>query len=109
MHTLKQSLAPLGIEVTLEKKALDPVTFAKDVLESNRIWIGEKSLEEWLGARVGQSLCCEVCGNAECRTVAVEEQIYEVIPAELIIKAALIAASQMITHKPDMPCCENNT
>jgi hypothetical protein len=105
-HTLKQSLAPLGIEVILEKKALDPVTFAKDVLESNRIWIGEKPLEEWLGAEVGQSLCCEVCGNAECRTVEVGERIYETIPADLIIKAGLVAASKMISTEPKEKCCK---
>jgi hypothetical protein len=54
VHTLKQSLAPLGIEVVLVKKALDAVAFAKDALESNRVWIGGKPLEEWLGADVGQ-------------------------------------------------------
>lgn len=108
-HTLKQSLAPLGIEVILVKKVLDPVIFAKDVLESNRIWIGERPLEEWLGAEVGQSLCCEVCGNAECRTVEVGEKVYETIPSDLIIKAALIAASQIVTAEPNKPCCENNT
>jgi hypothetical protein len=99
LDVLKKSLAPLGIEVTLEKKALGPAIFAKDVLESNRIWISERPLEEWLDAKVGQSLCCEVCGNAECRTVEVGEHVHETIPAELIVRAALIAASQMVTDQ----------
>ncbi len=109
VDTLKQSLAPLGIEVILEKNVLDPVSFAKDVLESNRIWIGEKPLEEWLGAEVGQSLCCEVCGNAECRTVEVGERSYETIPAHLIIKAGLAAASKMVSTEPKETCCKNNS
>ena len=95
VHTLKQSLAPLGIEVTLEKKALDPVTFAKDVLESNRIWISEKPLEEWLGVEVGQSLCSGPCGKTECRTLEVGEETHETITSDLIIKAGLLAASEI--------------
>ncbi len=106
VDTLKQSLAPLGIEVILEKNVLDPVSFAKDVLESNRIWIDEKPLEEWLGAEVGQSLCCEVCGNAECRTVEVGERSYETIPADLIIKAGLVAASKMFSAEPKETCSQ---
>jgi hypothetical protein len=109
VHILKQSLAPLGIEVTLEKKALNPVKFSKDILESNRIWIGEKPLEEWLEAEIGQSLCCEVCDNAECRTVEVGKKIYEAIPADLIIKAGLVAASKMVAPEPEEICCEENT
>jgi hypothetical protein len=46
LDVLKKSLAPLEIEVILEKKALDSATFAKDVLESNRIWISERPLKE---------------------------------------------------------------
>jgi hypothetical protein len=101
VHTLKQSLAPLGIEVVLVKKALDAVAFAGDVLESNRIWIGEKPLAEWLGAEVGRSLCCEVCGNAECRTVEIGQKTYETIPADLVVKAGLVAASTMIAAGPE--------
>jgi hypothetical protein len=105
VRTLKQSLAPLGIEVILEKKALDPATFAKGVLESNRIWIAGKPLEEWLLAKVGQSPCCEVCGNAECRTVEVGENIYETVPADLIVRAGLVAASKMVAAGPEEACC----
>jgi len=105
VNTLKQSLAPLGTEVIIEKKVLDSVIFAKNVLESNRIWIDDKPIEEWLDAKVGRSLCCEVCGDAECRTVEVGENIYETIPADLIIKAGLIAASNMMAIESKEPCC----
>jgi len=105
---LKQSLAPLEIDVIIEKKVLDSVTFSKDVLESNRIWIDDKPLEQWLRAEVGRSRCCEVCGDAECRTVEVGENIYEAIPADLIVKAGLIAASNMIVSESKEQCCEDN-
>jgi hypothetical protein len=107
-QSLKQSLAPLGIDVVLEKKELDPETFAKDVLQSNRIWIGERPLEKLLDARVGQSLCCGPCGDTECMTVEVGKEIYETIPSEVIIKAGLVAASEMLTKEPAEPssvCC----
>lgn len=99
-QSLKESLAPLGIEVALEKKALDPATCAKDVTQSNRIWIGERALEDWLGGKVGKSACGFCCAelgdNVECRTVTVGGETYEAIPAQLIIKAGLLAASQLV-------------
>ena len=116
-HSLKQSLAPLGIKVTLEEKALDPATVAKDISQSNRIWVGERPLEEWLDAKVGKSpcaICCAELGdNVECRTVEVEGKTYEVIPADLIVKAGLLAASQLLaggSGEPcNAPCCEIKT
>jgi hypothetical protein len=66
-------------------------------LESNRVWIGDRPLEEWLGAEAGQNRCCGACGEHECRTVTVGDQRYEVIPRELIVKAGLMAAAQMVT------------
>jgi hypothetical protein len=103
VRILKQSLAPLGIEVILQKKALAPSAFNKDVLESNRIWIDDRPLEEWLSADVGQSLCCDVCDNAECRTIEVGNKTHETIPAHLIIKAVRAAASSMDNEKPNKP------
>jgi len=68
--------------------------FTKDPLQSNRIWIGEKSLEEWLGASVGKSPCCDVCGDAQCLTISLGDT-FEAIPEELIIRAALLAAAEL--------------
>jgi hypothetical protein len=50
-------------------------------------------MEEWLNASVGSSSCCSVCGTAECRTVEVDGTIFETIPENLFLKAALVAAS----------------
>ncbi len=92
---LNRELNPLGISVDLVKKAIDPASFKKDVLQSNKILIAEKTLEEWLGAATGQSRCCAVCGNAECRTVEYADQTHETVPADLIVNAGLLAASQV--------------
>jgi len=106
---LKQVLTPEGIAVDLMKKAIDPKTFKKDVLQSNKIMIAGKSLEEWLGAATGQSTCCEVCGDAECRTVEYANQTHETIPADLIIKAALLATSQIYNRPLPQPGKQKTT
>jgi len=102
---LKQSLAPLGIELILEKEELSVAEFKKDPLKSNRILINNRSLEDWLGGEVGHSPCCDVCGPSECRTVEVEGQVYETVPAEIIIKAGLSAASQLVVRRKGESCC----
>ena len=111
--SLKKSLAPLGIKVTLEEKTLDSAACAKDISQSNRIWIGGHPLEEWLGAEVGKSPCAGCCAElgekVECRTIQVDGQTYEKIPAELIIKAGLLAASEQVATGQNKPCCAKKT
>ena len=92
---LKKSLYELGIEVELKKETLDFTIFTKDPLQSNRIWIEGKPLEEWIGATVGKSQCCDVCGDSECRTVSTDQDTFEVVPEDLIIKAGLLAAAEL--------------
>lgn len=109
ISTLKQSLIPLGIEVVLEKDELSVAAFKKDPLKSNQIWFNGRSLEDWIGGKVGQSQCCDVCGPSECRTVGVGGEVYEVIPADLVIKAGLLAASQLLSPESDKSCDKNET
>ena len=108
-QNLEKSLSPLGIKVVLEEKALDSATCAKDISESNRIWIDDRPLEEWLDAEVGKSscdFCCEELGpNVECRTVTHEGRTFETIPANLIVKAGLLAASRLLSAEQTEPCC----
>jgi hypothetical protein len=94
---LAAALRPLGIEPVLETRAIDEDEFKASPAESNRVWIAGKSVEEWLGAGVGMSRCCSVCGDSDCRTLEVGGQTYETIPEELFIKAGLMAASQAMT------------
>jgi len=97
VRQLKLSLLALGIEVELIKEVLDFSIFSKDPLQSNRIWIGDKPLEEWIGATIGASTCCDVCGVAECRTISTDQHTFEAIPKDMIIKAGLLAAAELLT------------
>jgi hypothetical protein len=98
---LKDALGPLGLEPTLETKEIDEESFKADPSVSNRIWIAGRPLEEWLGATVGASRCCSVCGESECRTVEVGGTVFEAVPEELILKAALVAAAQVLAPTSD--------
>ena len=96
---LNQSLPPLGLQPSLEIREIDSPSFQEDPSQSNRIWIAGRPLEEWLGGEASSSRCCSVCGDAECRTIELDSQSFEVIPSELILRAALLAASQMVKQE----------
>ncbi len=97
-NKLKKSLSELDIKVELIKETLDFSIFIKDPLQSNRIWIGGKPLEKWLGASVGKSQCCEVCGDSECRTILTDQDTFEIIPEDMIIMAGLLAAAEILKN-----------
>lgn len=108
LATLEAALRPLGIRPVLETQAMDTAAFRAAPAESNRIWIGGQPMEMWLGARASDSPCCEVCGDLPCRTVEIDGRVHEVIPADLIVKAGLLAAARLVG--PGMaatagPCC----
>lgn len=52
-------------------------------------------MEDAIGAESGKSKCCDVCGDEECLTVDYDGTTYETIPADIIIKAGLTAASRL--------------
>lgn len=91
---LKEKLNPLGIEVVLEKTELTLKEFNKDPIQSNRILFNGKLLEDLIDAETGQSQCCDVCGDKECRIIKIKEESHETIPADIIVKAGLVAASK---------------
>jgi hypothetical protein len=93
---LREALKTLNIEPILEAREISESSFKKDSAQSNRIWIADKPIEEWVGAGVGSSKCCSVCGDNPCRTMEVEGAVFEGIPEAVIMKAALIAASELI-------------
>lgn len=102
---LRTSLEPLGVTVAVEKREITPAEFQADPSRSNRVWFNGRLLEEWLGAQTGQSPCCDVCGDAECRTVEVAGEEYETIPADIIVRAGLAAAAALPDAPPSAPCC----
>lgn len=93
---LKKALFELGIFVELTENKLDFPIFNQDPLQSNRIWIGDRLLEEWIGGIVGKSKCCDTCGDSDCRTISIGETTYESIPESLIIKSGLLAAAELL-------------
>jgi hypothetical protein len=93
---LREALKPLNIEPILEIREISESSFRKDPAQSNRIWIAGKPIEGWIGAGIGSSKCCSVCGDEPCRTMEVEGAVFEDIPEAVIMKAALIAASGLI-------------
>jgi small redox-active disulfide protein 2 len=104
-ETLGRALAPLGIEVVLEEAELKLEEFKRQPLQSNRILIGGRPIEEWLGGTAGQSPCCEVCGPNDCRTLTVDGQTHEAIPADLVVRAGLLAAAGLTASVSEQSCC----
>ncbi len=93
---LRDALSPLGIKVELQKTELTLEEFKKDPVKSNTILFNGAPLEDLIEAKTGQNQCCDVCGDEECRTVEVNGESYETIPAELILKAGLVAGAKII-------------
>lgn len=108
VKSLSQALDPLGIKVKLQKRSLSFQEFKADPAQSNRIWIAHEPIEKWLMARSGESPCCGPCGDSECRTVTVGGVTYEAIPRELIVKAGMLAAAEML-GEPQGCGCEKET
>lgn len=91
---LKKELNPLGFKVSLKKTALTLEEFKKDPIKSNSILFNGRLLEEVIGAKTGQSQCCDVCGDEKCRTVEIKGKSHEIITADIIIEAGLLAVSK---------------
>lgn len=93
---LKKALSELEIKVELKEKKLAFPLFNQDPLQSNRIWVGDKLLEEWIGGTTGKSKCCDTCGDSECRTISIGDNTFESIPESLIVRAGLLAAAELL-------------
>jgi hypothetical protein len=93
---LKKKLNPMGIRVTIVKSELTLDEFKKNPIQSNRILINNVLLEDLIDAKTGQSQCCDVCGDQECRTVEVDGESHEVVTADMIIEAGLMAVKLKI-------------
>lgn len=99
VNVLSRRLRPLGITVRARSKGLTRESFDKNPASSNRIWIGGKPLEHWLGAKTGKSRCCGACGTTSCRTLELGARSYAAVPASFIIRAGQRAASSMLVSK----------
>ena len=101
VERLRAALEPLGVRPVLETREIDMAAFLQQPDQSNRIWIGGRPLEDWLGARSGSSRCCDACGDEEGGTLESNGTRHEVVPEALLVRAGLIAASQLLdTTRP---------
>ncbi len=107
-RTLKRSLEGLGVDVTLKMSRINNTDFEKAPLESNRIWVAHKPLEDWLSATTGQSQCSAACGDSDCRTIVVGGKAYEAITPEMIVKAGLLASAELIDESPQSGSCSGS-
>lgn len=92
---LDRLLAPRGIAVRLEEKALPPFAVA----ESNRVFLNGRALEDILGAEVllnGCPSCGELLGaETDCRALRLDGRVYEALPRELVVRAGLAEANRI--------------
>lgn len=102
VEKLKDTFPKLGINVDLEKEKLTEEEFLDNPKASNRIFINDKPLEDLIGANVGGSECCDVCGEEECRTVIIDGEEYEVVPSQMIADAAMSVANGLLASTS---CC----
>ncbi|MHC4695217.1 MAG: DUF2703 domain-containing protein [Planctomycetota bacterium] len=107
---LKRSLRPLNMHVVVEEMPMSPGTVAKDTSQSNRIFVDGRPLADWLGGKIGMSPCESCCPdlgpNVKCRTLTVDGNTHEAIPAALIVRAGLRAADVALAKRlPSKPCC----
>lgn len=102
VENLQQTFPKLGIKVELEKEKVTEGEFKENPKASNRIFIDDEPLEELIGASVGESKCCDVCGEEECRTVIIDGKEHEVVPSHTIINAAMEASEDKLTSSS---CC----
>ncbi|SDT24140.1 DUF2703 domain-containing protein [Pseudomonas oryzae] len=100
---LDAALRPQGIQPRLEISELDATRFAAAPAESNRIWIAGQPLEHWLDARAGSSPCCAQCGPAACRTLEIGATSFDSVPEELLVRAGLRAAADLLAREPGAP------
>lgn len=94
--TLAKALKPLGIALRAERRALSPAAFRRAPSSSNRIWVGGRPLEDWLGAATGRSACCGSCGDAQCRTLVLGGRSHAAVPERLVAAAGLMAAGRLL-------------
>jgi len=104
-ENLKESLAGLGIVVTFEEKKIKE--------HDDHIYINDRDITDLLEGETIKTACMNCLDDKgdprTCNSLKLGDNTYEVIPAELIIKAGLVAASELVTAAPEPPCGEKQT
>jgi hypothetical protein len=87
--SLEKRLTDKGIKVKWVEKDPDP----KAPAGTNDIWVCDIPVATWLGGQVATRPCCQ---GSVSRSMALDGRTYEVIPAELVVRAGLSAADMLI-------------
>ncbi len=106
---LAKELKDHGIKVVLAKSDFSPAECRDCPERANRILVGGRGVDYGLQAEVGKSPCEGFCKQAlgdkgSCQTLMYEGKTYDVVPAELIVKAGLAAAANPSTFKTADKC-----
>lgn len=94
---LKTKLADKKVRVKIvERKATDGTP---ERPSASRMWVCGIPLETWLGARAAMTPCPDAKSREAVRpALYVDDQSYSVIPADLMVKAGVMAANQLLEH-----------
>jgi hypothetical protein len=101
---LAKELEDSGIDVVLVRSEFTPEECMGCPERANRVLVAGRGVDFWLGADMSASPCEGFCKQAlgdegSCQNLVYEGETYEVIPAELIVKAGLTAAANPATFK----------
>ena len=113
-ESLRTSLPSLGIQVAMKEEKPVATACGVAMTKSCGIFIGGRPLETWLGAQIGKSACgsgkgCGADGSAQCVSMKLGGKTYTVVPADLIVKAGLMAASELIEPQSSKACPKSGT
>ena len=113
-ESLKTSLSSLGIQVVMKEEKAKAAACGMVISSSCGVTIAGKPLESWLGAEAGKSGCgsgkgCGAGGASQCASLVLAGKTYTVVPADLIVRAGLIAASEMIGPQSSKTCPKSGT
>jgi len=89
---LKDKLAAKKVKVKIVEKK-------NPAAKMSNLWVCDIPLETWLGAQTNTSSCGGCTNPTEkmtCNVMTVDGQNYETVPAELIVRAGLMAADMLI-------------
>lgn len=94
---LRAKLAAKNVRVqVVERSASDGPPARPSV---SRMWVCDIPLETWLGARAATTSCTEAKSAAAVRpAIYLDDKSYSVIPAELMVKAGVMAGNLLLEH-----------
>jgi hypothetical protein len=95
---LKAKLAAKGIAVTFVERKPEP-----NMSGPSQMWVCDVPLETWLGGSIATQPCCAEGSGPDARQIfhralEVDGQSYSVIPADLMVRAGLSAADELLAH-----------